>query len=174
MLSEEQKKLVEDNHNLIKWFAGTHGISLEEYYDILAIALCKAALKYDPEKSLFSTYAVKTMSNEYCLHMRRSNTKSRYINKITISYDQPIFDCEYLDGNCTILDTLFNEYDSTEDKAIMNISIKELMPLLSETEQQVILLIINGLTQRQIAEKIGVSQPQVSRIVKKIKQKIIM
>lgn len=64
-LNKEQQKLVETNHNLIYSFAKSNNIDVEEFYDVLAIGLCKAALVYDENKGMFSTLAYKCMSNSY-------------------------------------------------------------------------------------------------------------
>ena len=45
-LTPEQQKLVTDNHNLIYSLANAKNIDLDEYYDVLAIGLCKAAITF--------------------------------------------------------------------------------------------------------------------------------
>ena len=70
-LDEKQKKLVEENHSLIYSFAHSHNLPLDEYYDILAIALCKAGMTFKPELGhAFSTYAYKIMWNAFCQCVR--------------------------------------------------------------------------------------------------------
>ena len=44
-LNDEQRKLVADNHNLIYQYLIDNNLPQDEYYDIAAIGLCKAALK---------------------------------------------------------------------------------------------------------------------------------
>ena len=60
----EQKKLFEDNHNLIYSYAKKKHISSEKWYDVLAIGLCKAARSFDPDKGKFSTWAYRFFDNE--------------------------------------------------------------------------------------------------------------
>lgn len=62
-LNDEQRKLVADNHNLIYQYLIDNNLPQDEYYDIVAIGLCKAALKYDTSKGAFSTYVYKTVRN---------------------------------------------------------------------------------------------------------------
>ena len=45
-MTEKQKQLVVDNHNLIYSFLHKHGFDEEEFYDLAAIGLCKAAKSY--------------------------------------------------------------------------------------------------------------------------------
>lgn len=62
-LNDEQRKLVADNHNLIYQYLIDNNLPQDEYYDIAAIGLCKAALKYDTSKGAFSTYVYKAIKN---------------------------------------------------------------------------------------------------------------
>ena len=62
-LTSKQKELVEVNHNLIYKFASIKNVSIEEYYDILAIGLCKAAMAFDENKGKFSTVSFFTDSH---------------------------------------------------------------------------------------------------------------
>ena len=64
-LTSDQKKLVEDNHNLIYWFMNRRGLYTDEYYDLMAIALCRAAQDFNEAAgNAFTTYAVKCMEHE--------------------------------------------------------------------------------------------------------------
>ena len=60
-MTDEQRKLIEDNHNLIYSFLYKYHLEVNEYYDLAAIGLCKAAMTYDSEKASFYTYAYKCM-----------------------------------------------------------------------------------------------------------------
>ena len=57
-LTKEQQKLVLNNHNLIYKCLKKYNLSAEEYYDIAAYALCKAALHFDPDKGCRFSYGV--------------------------------------------------------------------------------------------------------------------
>ena len=46
-MTDEQRKLVEDNHSLIYLVINNMGLSVEDNYDIAAIGLCNAAIGYD-------------------------------------------------------------------------------------------------------------------------------
>ena len=64
-LTLDQQRIVSENHNLIYSLANKKNINLDEYYDVLAIGLCKAAMIYNENKSKFSTLAFTCMLNEY-------------------------------------------------------------------------------------------------------------
>ena len=80
-LTPEQQKLVTDNHNLIYSLANAKNIDLDEYYDVLAIGLCKAAITFDETKSKFSTYVYACMYNSYKCELR-NNTKQLNVWKL--------------------------------------------------------------------------------------------
>ena len=88
-MTEEQKKLVEDNHNLIYFVLHKHNLPIDEYYDILAISLCKSGIHYDENKSKFSTFAVYNMEQDLKMEFRRNEAlkRSKYEK---ISYNTPV------------------------------------------------------------------------------------
>lgn len=69
-LTPEQRKLAEKYHNLIFYFMNRKGLDQEEFYDILAIALCKAARLYDPSEYTFTTYCYRCFENALRMHIR--------------------------------------------------------------------------------------------------------
>lgn len=76
MMTAEQQKLAEENHNLIYGYAEQNDIDLDEYYDVLAIGLCKAAIRYNENKGKFSTFAFVTMGTEYLKILRDTSKKA--------------------------------------------------------------------------------------------------
>ena len=76
-LSTEQRKLVEENHNLIYAVIHRLNLSVEDYYDIAAIGLCKAAIKYDSERGMFSTFAFSVIRNEILMDKRKDRAMAR-------------------------------------------------------------------------------------------------
>ena len=55
-MTKEAQRLVEDNHNLIYKFLRNHNLE-DDWYDVAAIGLYKAANNYNSDKYEFSTYA---------------------------------------------------------------------------------------------------------------------
>ena len=89
-LNEEQRKLAEDNHNLIYFVLDKYGWSVEDYYGLAAIALCKAAHNYDPERrTAFSTYSVRAIKNEILSDKRKERSIKRSRFK-TVSLNEKI------------------------------------------------------------------------------------
>ena len=104
-LDDAQRKLVEDNHNLIYGFLRDKHLPGTDYYDLMAIAMCRAAVAYNGTAK-FSTFAYKCM--KYALahelrtqsFMKRSMCRDVGIDKI-VGLSSPSFiedscsDCDF-------------------------------------------------------------------------------
>lgn len=158
-LTTEQQKIVEDNEKLIYWFMHRHNLKVEDYYDILAIGLCKAAYNYKDNASKFSTYATAIMQNEVRMHIRNNSNKSKIPEGITISLNAPIGDFE-------MQDMLYGMRDVWDELILLdNIN-------FTNMEKEILNLCVIGYTQRQIAERLNVGQPYICRKIKTIRNKI--
>ena len=60
-LTLDQQRIVSENHNLIYSLANKKNINLDEYYDVLAIGLCKAAIAFDNKKVVFFLHPYRGM-----------------------------------------------------------------------------------------------------------------
>lgn len=82
-LNTEQRKLVEDNHDLIYGFMVKYKLDYTVWYDVCAIGLCKAGMAYDGS-TRFSTLAYRCMFNEVSKVKRnrklKKNDDSRVIS----------------------------------------------------------------------------------------------
>ena len=85
-MTKEQEILVIENHNLIYYFIHKYNLSIEDYYDICAIGLCKAANTYDDKKGIkFSTYAGVCIENEIKQELRKQKNILVYSLDMTFS-----------------------------------------------------------------------------------------
>ena len=164
-LTEEQKKLVEENHNLIYWFAKKYHVPIEEYYDVLAQGLCMAAYHYDPSKCSFSTYAYLCMNTEMHVEYRKTLRKSEIPQGNIFHYE-----------NAWQLSDLIPTNEKTENKVIDKISYENLISLLNDIlndkDKEVLNYILNGLTMREIAKIEGTSHQAIHNRMKKIREKV--
>ena len=164
-LTEEQKKLVEENHNLIYWFAKKYHVPIEEYYDVLAQGLCMAAYHYDPSKCSFSTYAFLCMNTEMHVEYRKTLRKSEIPQGNIFHYE-----------NAWQLSDLIPTNEKTENKVIDKISYENLTSLLNDIlndkDKEVLSYILNGLTMREIAKIEGTSHQAIHNRMKKIREKV--
>ena len=62
-LTDDQRQMVADNHNLIFSFLNKYHLPDDEWYGVMAVGLINAAISYNGS-SAFSTYAYKCMFNE--------------------------------------------------------------------------------------------------------------
>ena len=164
-LTEEQKKVVEENHNLIYWFAKKYHVPIEEYYDVLAQGLCMAAYHYDPSKCSFSTYAYLCMNTEMHVEYRKTLRKSEIPQGNIFHYE-----------NAWQLSDLIPTNEKTENKVIDKISYENLISLLNDIlndkDKEVLNYILNGLTMREIAKIEGTSHQAIHNRMKKIREKV--
>lgn len=164
-LTEEQKKLVEENHNLIYWFAKKYHVPIEDYYDVLAQGLCMAAYHYDPSKCSFSTYAYLCMNTEMHVEYRKTLRKSEIPQGNIFHYE-----------NAWQLSDLIPTNEKTENKVIDKISYENLISLLNDIlndkDKEVLSYILNGLTMREIAKIEGTSHQAIHNRMKKIREKV--
>jgi RNA polymerase sigma factor (sigma-70 family) len=170
-LTKKQQELVELNHNLIYKFANKNNLSVDEYYDVLAIGICNAASIFDDSKGAFSTLAFRCMENELNLY-RRANNRMRIVpDKMIVSYDAHI-NTEDSDTKSSFID-IIPDNNSTHETAIDNVMLSKLVDVLTEKERTIVLLLMKGFTQSEIAKKFNCSSQNISIQVKVIRKKVM-
>lgn len=170
---EAKAALIEHNLRLVahiikKYYAGSN--DQEDLISIGTIGLIKAVNTFDVTKGIrLSSYAARCIENEVLMYFRASKKNAQ-----DISMNEPI-DTDK-DGNAlTLIDVM-----STEDNILDNLDFKikaeqlrcYVGEVLSPRERTIIELRygLNGgkaLTQREVAQKLGISRSYVSRIEKK-------
>lgn len=172
-LTKEQQDLVSKNHNLIYEIAIRKKWDIEEYYDILAIALCKAAQIYDKNKGEFSTVANQCMENEVYNYWRKLQRLHRVPSDKIVSYDTPAKNVYAKDSDCynVLLSDLFIDNKDDYNVVIANEIFRELLNLLTEKEKQIALFCIYGFTQNEIALKLNSNQQNIFYQITKIRKK---
>lgn len=167
-LTYEQQQLVTDNHNLIYSYAHNRNVSLDDYYDLLAIGLCKAAKSFDKEKGKFTTYAYRCMQNELNMYWRSLNSKSSIPQDSILHY--------HAQQNNQITDDkdfseLFYDCDSYEsiDYAIM---LSEFTNSLEYKEREIVDMLIRGMNHSEIAEELSCSRQNIDYYARIIKNKL--
>lgn len=165
-LTDEQRELVSENHNLIYSFAKKKGLDLSDFYDILAIGLCQAGRTYALDRGCsFSTYAYFCMENEYKQYIRQSSAVKRISDFQIISYEDLLEPNEV--NSSEILDVL---EDTNPKRDISEVYVKDFLNALNDRERFVLSAVMSGYAQKDIAKVLRVSQAQVSRIKTKIKR----
>ena len=175
---EVRQLLVERNLRLVVYIAKKFentGVGLEDLISIGTIGLMKAINTFNADKKIkLATYASRCIENEILMYLRRSNKL-----KGEISIDEPLN--QDGDGNELLLsDILGTDSDITSrkiedevDKSLLRDSIKK----LSNRERNIMELrfgFISGKekTQKEVADMLGISQSYISRLEKKIINKM--
>lgn len=175
---EGRDRLVEHNLRLVvyiaKRFENTN-INIEDLVSIGTIGLIKAINTFCPDKNIkLATYASRCIENEILMYIRKISCR-----RSEISIDEPL-NVDW-DGNELLLsDVLGNEEDSVsyeleqeEERAIIRNAVEELDPREREIiEMRFGLGGKDELTQKEVAEKLGISQSYISRLEKKIIAKL--
>lgn len=167
MLTDAQRKLAEDNHNLIYFTLNKMKLSADDYYGAAAIGLCKAAETWDSGKSEFSTYSFYLMRNEILLEMRSARKDIRP----SCSLDEPA-KSRNRESVC-IKDTVSapDMIEPLENRLTIISSISKANRSMSNKEKRVFAHMLAGHKQQEIANDIGNSQPHVSRLITNIHKK---
>ena len=166
-LSAEQRKLVEDNHNLIYGFIHRHNLPVDEYYGVLAIGLCKAAHNFKIGKCTFGTYAEYMFKHELYVARYYDNKQPKTVNTIVIQADSEDEGNEFnlLDKVAVTEDTK----DTVCDEVVKDIIIEEFKSKLPDIKRKIFDLLIQEKKKKDIAEICGISKGRLSQIVTSIK-----
>ncbi len=169
-----RSRLIEHNLRLVVYIARRFentGVGIEDLISIGTIGLIKAVETYKPAKNIkLATYASRCIENEILMHLRKNANR-----RGEVSLDEPL-NTDW-DGNELLLsDVLGTEGDSIEkpleddvDRDLLFTAITK----LSERERTIITLRF-GLdgrrerTQKEVADQLGISQSYISRLEKRI------
>lgn len=172
---EAKKLLIEHNLRLVVYIAkkfDNTGVGVEDLISIGTIGLIKAINTFNPTKKIkLATYASRCIENEILMYLRR-NSKT----KLEVSIDEPL-NVDW-DGNELLLsDILGTEedlvYKDIEDEVDLNL-LEQAMDILSDRERTIIELRYGighddeEMTQKEVADLLGISQSYISRLEKKI------
>ena len=172
---EARQTLIEHNLRLVVYIAkkfDNTGVGVEDLISIGTIGLIKASNTLNSDKNIkLATYASRCIENEILMHLRRN---SRI--KTEVSIDEPL-NVDW-DGNELLLsDILGTEedlvYKDIEDEVDLNL-LEQAMDILSDRERTIIELRYGighddeEMTQKEVADLLGISQSYISRLEKKI------
>lgn len=173
---DEQAKqlLIERNLRLVVYisrrFENT-GVDLEDLISIGTIGLIKAITTYRLDKNIkLATYASRCIENEILMHIRKIAGQ-----KSEVSLDEPI-NMDY-DGNELLLsDVLGTDEDVVlrplEDEVDIRV-LRQALYQLPDREREIVAMRFGlegrkELTQKEVAQKLGISQSYISRLEKRI------
>lgn len=168
-----REKLISHNLRLVAHVVKkyTNTLEVDDLLSVGTIGLIKAIDTFDYDKKVqLSTYAARCINNEI-LMLIRANKKHKNVvslNSLTTNNEEDN-DLELMDVIASDEDELFNQVDN-------NLSMQKIKHIintkLDEREQEIIklrygLVDEKGLTQKEVAEKLGISRSYISRIENK-------
>ncbi|MDB5084309.1 MAG: sporulation sigma factor SigE [Bacilli bacterium] len=166
--------LIERNLRLVVYIARKFentGINIEDLVSIGTIGLIKAVNTFDPEKKIkLATYASRCIENEILMYLRRNNKI-----RSEVSFDEPL-NVDW-DGNELLLsdvlgtenDTIYRNIEEQVDRKLLYNALEK----LSGRERKIMELrfgLVDGeeMTQKDVADLLGISQSYISRLEKRI------
>ena len=175
-----RKVLIEHNLRLVVYIAkkfDNTGVGVEDLISIGTIGLIKAINTFNPGKQIkLATYASRCIENEILMYLRRNNK-----TKLEVSIDEPL-NVDW-DGNELLLsdilgteeDTIYKNLENEVERKILVRAINSL-----SSRQRLIVQMRYGLstpdgeekTQKEVADLLGISQSYISRLEKKIMQRL--
>ncbi|MBE6534379.1 MAG: RNA polymerase sporulation sigma factor SigE [Ruminococcaceae bacterium] len=172
--SDARKLLIEHNLRLVVYIAKRFentGIYIEDLVSIGTIGLTKAINTFNPIKNIkLATYASRCIENEILMYIRKHSSE-----RAEVSIDEPL-NTDW-DGNELLLSDILS---SDDDRISFEIEqyeerqrVRRAVYSLDMREREIIELRygLNGkreLTQKEVADKLGISQSYISRLEKKI------
>ena len=176
---QAKSTLIEHNLRLVVYIAkkfDNTGIGVEDLISIGTIGLIKAINTFNPQKNIkLATYASRCIENEILMYLRR-NSKT----KMEVSIDEPL-NVDW-DGNELLLsdilgtdeDVIYRDIEAEVEHHLLGKAINK----LSGRERMIVELrygIGRGgreLTQKEVADRLGISQSYISRLEKKIMRRL--
>ena len=177
---EAKNILIEHNLRLVVYIAKkfeSTGIGIEDLISIGPIGLIKAVNTFSPCKGIkLATYASRCIENEILMYLRRNNK-----TRMEVSIDEPL-NVDW-DGNELLLsdilgtdeDIIYRDLESEAEKSMLMKAVDR----LSERERTIIDLRFglnspdgSEMTQKEVADLLGISQSYISRLEKKIMQRL--
>lgn len=173
-LQHSKDVLIEHNLRLVAYIAKRFentGASIEELISIGTVGLMKAVSTFNMDKNIkLATYASRCIENEILMYIRKNSSKRR-----EVSIDEPL--SVDGDGNELLLsdvlgsdtDSVFKSIEEDEEKKILKAAVEEL-----NYRERIIIEMRFGLsgqkelTQKEVADAMGISQSYISRLEKKI------
>ena len=177
---EARKTLIEHNLRLVVYIAkkfDNTGVGVEDLINTRSSVLIKAINTFNPSRKIkLATYASRCIENEILMYLRR-NSKT----KMEVSIDEPL-NVDW-DGNELLLSDILGTEEDTiyrdlENEAERRLLVRALNKLSSR--EKLIVRMRFGLdnpegrekTQKEVADLLGISQSYISRLEKKIMQRL--
>ena len=171
---ESKNKLIEHNLRLVVFLAKKYentGVDLEDLVSIGTIGLIKGVETYNLDKNIkLATYASRCIDNEILMFLRKNKKRRGEVSfEDSLSYDAEGNELRLEDILGTDNDIVIKELEHETEKKLLYQEIEK----LNERDKEIMTMRygLNNheeLTQKEVAQKLGISQSYISRIEKKV------
>lgn len=164
-MDQKQRQMVESNHNLIYYMLNREHLPVDDYYDVAAIGLCKAAMSYKPEAGPFSTYACRCILYELTVDSRWRDRKKRQADKGVLHYNT------HTDEGSEMLDLMSNNVDP-EREAVDRCYAEYVLSKLKPMEADIFRMMAGQYTLTEIADYYCLSRQRITAIIYQARGKL--
>ena len=171
---DARKELIEHNLRLVVYIARRFentGVGIEDLISIGTIGLIKAVGTYRTDKNIkLATYASRCIENEILMFLRKNSSQ-----RTEVSFDEPL-NTDW-DGKELLLsdvlgtegDVVLRPIEADADRKLLS----DAVGMLSQRERAIITMRFGlwgqkELTQKEVADRLGISQSYISRLEKRI------
>ena len=172
MSDQEKAELAEQNMPLVWYVVNRYAgatMGRDELYSAALLGMARALSAYDHTKEVkFSTFAVICMNREILKLLRSAKKRGP-----DISYESQI--CSPNDGD----EIRYGSFVcvttircATPDDIATKIVVRDFIERLPERSKEILQLRMGGMRQKEIAERIGLSQPQIGRLLADMRDRL--
>lgn len=175
-----RRMLIEHNLRLVVYIAkkfDNTGVSVEDLISIGTIGLIKGINTFKTDKNIkLATYASRCIENEILMYLRRNNK-----TKLEVSIDEPL-NVDW-DGNELLLSDILGTDEDVISRGLENevekSLLKKAIEKLNKREKSIVEMRFGlnnkegeEMTQKEVADFLGISQSYISRLEKKIMNRL--
>lgn len=169
MTTNEYQDFVTRHHNLIYHCIRKHNLDEEEYYDLFAIALCRAAMTYrDDGGAGFAQYAITCMEHEMCRDFEYRHYQCRDENRVMSL-------CEFDDENGKDDRTqILQDRQNVVEMVAFRDAMERTYQRCTKKQKKILALVACGYSQTETARMMGVTHQRIQMQMREIRSKLAL
>ena len=174
VLTDNQRKLIEDNLDYAFYYFNMHNITSEDKRQELLYALCRNIHLYDPSRGTITTFMTTVFESKNYNMYRCEKRLKRILNSLCISLNDVVLPGVDGSENLTVEDIIGNPeigFDEFETTDLYNYIIKKLSKTkyITPKHVQIFIAYLNTLNQSEVARMYGVSRQTVNTTIQKVR-----
>ena len=174
-LTEEQKRLIENNLDFCYYWMNLHNIKDEDVQQSLLASVCSFIHLYDPNRGTITTFLSTVLNGAISKLIRKENTQSRIGDKYSVNIEDVI--SESNDDTLTwgdIIEYKETGFEQFEAEDYCNDLIKYVKKITKMNPKKIDMLIdyINIGNMAEVAKMYGCTHQNVSRVCNEVKLKL--